>query len=52
MVIAADDISKGRETLFYPLNLHGIWQGIAQMLQFLVCGCSGDEKTVLVAVGG
>lgn len=50
MVIAANDISQCRETLFYPLDLDVVGQGIPQMLQFLVCGCCGDKEAVAVSI--
>lgn len=52
MVIAADDITQRRETFFYPLNLHRIWQRIPQVLQFLVCGGGGHQEAVAVARTG
>lgn len=50
MVIAANDISQCRETLFYPLDLDVVGKGIPQMLQFLVCGCCGDEEAIAVSI--
>jgi hypothetical protein len=48
MVVAADDVTERRETLFYALDFHRVWQCVAQVLQFLVCGCGGDEETFAV----
>jgi hypothetical protein len=49
IVIASNDISKGRESFLNTLNGHRLWQGISQMLEFLICGCRWDEKPVAVA---
>ncbi len=38
VVISTDDVAEGGEALLNPLNLDGIWDRIAQVLQFLVGG--------------
>jgi len=38
VVIGTDDVAEGGEALLNPLNLDGIWDRIAQVLQFLVGG--------------
>jgi len=49
MVVRADDVSEGREALFYPPDGYRVGQAVPQVLEFLVGGCGGDEETFLVA---
>lgn len=49
VVIAANDISKRRQSLFYSLNLDGIRECVSEMLQFLIRRCGRDEEAFAVA---
>ena len=51
VVVAADNIAKRGEALFYALDFDFIWKRVAQVLQFLVCGGCGDEETFAVTRG-
>lgn len=49
MVIAADHISQRRQPLFYPLDLDGVGERVAQVLQFLVRCCRWHEEAFAVS---
>jgi hypothetical protein len=49
VVVAADAVSEGRETLLDALDLDGVGQRVSNVLQFLVGGDGGQEQAVLVA---
>lgn len=49
VVIRDDAVTQRRETLFDPLDNHGVGQRISQVLEFLVCCGVGDEQTTLVS---
>jgi hypothetical protein len=51
MVVAANHIAERGEALFYALDFDFGRKRVAQMLQFLVCGGCGDEKTFAVTEG-
>lgn len=48
MVVADDDVAEGRETLLDALYADFVGEGVAEVLEFLVGGCGGDEKTFSV----
>jgi hypothetical protein len=48
IVIADNNISKCRKSLLYSLNGYLWRQRVANVLQFLVSGGVGDQKTILV----
>lgn len=52
MIVAADDVSKRGESLFYSLDLDAVGDRVAEVLEFLVGGSGGNEETFLVAGGG
>jgi hypothetical protein len=49
VVVAANYVSKGGESLLYSLDFDAVGNRIAEMLKFLVGGSGGDEETFLVA---
>lgn len=50
VVVGAYYVAERRESLFYALDLDAVWEGVAQVLEFLV-GCGGgDEEAALVAM--
>lgn len=49
VVIANNDISEGRKSFLYSLNSYFFGQRVANMLEFLVSGGVGDQKTILIA---
>jgi len=49
VVVGADDVAEGGEALFYPLDFYGVGDGVAEVLEFLVGGCGGDEEAFAVA---
>ena len=51
MIVARDDVTERRETLFDALECDGVREGVAQVLQFLVCCGRGHEEPVAVAGG-
>lgn len=51
VIVAANNVAKRGEALFYALDFDFGWKRVAQVLQFLVCGGCGDEKTVAVTEG-
>ena len=51
MVVAANNIAERGEALFYALDFDFGRKRVTQMLQFLVCGGCGDEKTFAVTEG-
>lgn len=51
MIVAANNVTKRGKALFYALNFDFGRKRVAQVLQFLVCGGCGDEKTVAVTEG-
>lgn len=48
MVVTDDDVAEGRETLLDALYADFVGEGVAEVLEFLVGGCGGDEKTFSV----
>jgi hypothetical protein len=50
VVVAADNVAQCGQSLFYALDLHRVWEGVAQVLQFLVCGGGRDEETFAVTI--
>ena len=55
VVVGGDDVAECRETLLDALDGDCVWEGISEVLEFLVCGPRGDEETVFVscdAIGG
>ena len=50
MVVAAYDVAEGRKALFYPLDLDRVGYRITEVLEFLVGGGCGNEKTLLVSI--
>lgn len=50
VVVTADDIAEGREALFDTLDLDTVWEGIAEVLEFLIGCCCRDEETVFVSL--
>ena len=50
MVVAADYIAEGREALFDALDFDAIWEGVAEMLEFLIGCCCWDEETIFVSL--
>lgn len=51
VVVAGDDVSECGETLLDALDGDCVWEGIPEVLEFLVCGRRGDEETVSVSCG-
>lgn len=49
IVIAGYDVPQGREPLIHSLYLDCVWQGVSEVLEFLVCGGVGDQQPVSVA---
>lgn len=49
IVIAGDDVAESGETLLDALDADRVWEGIPEVLEFLICGRRGDEQTVSVA---
>lgn len=50
VVVAADYVAEGGESFFYSLDRDAVWQGVAEVLQFLVCCGCGDEEAFSVSV--
>jgi hypothetical protein len=50
VVVAADDVAQCGQALFYALDFDFVRKRVAQVLQFLVCGCCGDEETFAVTI--
>lgn len=48
VIVTAYNVAKRGEALFYALDFDFGRKGVAQVLQFLVCGGCGDEKTFAV----
>jgi len=48
VVVAADDVSKRRQTFFDALYLDGVWNGVPDVLELLVGGGGGEEETLAV----
>ena len=48
VVVARDHVAQRGQPLLDALDRHRVGQRVAQVLQFLVCGCCRDEKTILV----
>jgi hypothetical protein len=51
VVVARDDVSERRQTLFYALERDGLRERVAQVLQLLVGRGRGHEQPVAVAGG-
>lgn len=51
VIVAANNVAKRGEALFYALDFDFGRKRVAQVLQFLVCGGCGDEKTFAVTEG-
>jgi hypothetical protein len=49
VVVTCDDVAESWQTLFDSLDRYGIWEGVAEVLEFLVGCCWGDEETMTVA---
>jgi hypothetical protein len=49
IIVANNDISKGRKSFLYSLNGYFFRQRVANMLEFLVSGSVGNQEAVLVA---
>ena len=49
MIVGANNIPKSRESLFYPLYLDFIREGIAKMLKFLIGGRGWDKQTLPIS---
>lgn len=49
VVVAGDDVAKGREPLLDPLDRDRGREGVADVLQFLVGARRGEEETVPIA---
>lgn len=52
MVVGTDYVAQCRETLVDALDADSIWEGVAEVREFLVGGGGGDEETAAIAVGG
>lgn len=50
VVVAADDVAERGQALFYPLDFDAVWERVAEVLQFLVCCCRGDEEALAVTL--
>jgi hypothetical protein len=42
MVVRADDVAEGREPLFDALDFDCVWDGVAEVLEFIIGGCCRD----------
>lgn len=51
MVVGADHIAQRTQPLLHSLNFHRVGEGVAEMLDFLVCSGGGDEEAGFVACG-
>jgi hypothetical protein len=49
VVVAAYDVSEGRQPLLYALDLDGVGQRVAQVLQLLVGRARGDQQALAIA---
>ncbi len=50
VVVAADHVAEGGEALFDSVNSYRGGEGVAEVLEFLVCGAGGDKEAFAVAV--
>lgn len=50
VVVATDYVAERGEPLFYALDFYAVGERVAEVLQFLVCCCCGDEEAFAVAV--
>lgn len=48
VIIAAYNVSKRRQALFYSLYFDFVWERIPQVLKFLIGCCCRDQKTLSV----
>merc|ERR1719305_2214384 len=48
VVVASYHISQSRETLFHSLYFDCVGQRVTNLLQFLICSCHRDQKSVSV----
>ena len=49
VVVAGDNVAEGGEPLLDALDANSVWEGVAEVLEFLICGRRGDEQTVSVS---
>lgn len=50
VVVAADNVPQGGQPLLYALDLDRVREGVADVLEFLVCCCGWEEEAVFVAL--
>ena len=48
VVVAGDDVSEGGEALLDALDGDGFGEGVAEVLELLICCGRGDEEAVAV----
>ena len=49
IVIAGDNVAQGRQALLHTHDTCRVWQGVAYVLQLLVCRGIGYQKAMSVA---